>query len=97
MGGGGWRGVGKSVGARLGGEGVADKEERGGRCTLTKKISRMDLTPSVVTFALFCLVTCTGTARATREAPGTKTKRTNLESAGKRSVQRSTGMFEYKS
>jgi hypothetical protein len=92
-GGGLWWGLGGVFDGVLGGEGVADKEEREGRCTSIGLHLETDLAPSVVNSARSCLVTCTGAARATREAPATKRKGRNLESAGKMS----TGMFEYKS
>jgi hypothetical protein len=50
-----------------GGEGIADKEEREGRCTSIGPHPRTDLTPSVVNFVRCCLVTCTGAALATRD------------------------------
>ena len=65
-----------------GGEGVADKEEREGRCTSIGLHLETDLTPSVVNFVRSCLVSCTGAARATREAPATKTKRTKFGVSG---------------
>ena len=78
-----WWGLGGVFAGALGGEGVADKEEREGRCTSIGLHLEMDRAPSVVISVLCCLVACTGTARDTREAPGAKTKRTILESAGK--------------
>jgi hypothetical protein len=80
-----WWGLGGVFAGVLGGEGVADKEEREGRCTSIGLHLETDLAPSVVNSVLCCLVACTGAARETREAPRTKTKRTNLESAGKSS------------
>jgi hypothetical protein len=77
-----WWGLGGVFAGALGGEGVADKEEREGRCTSIGLHLEMDRTPSVVISVRCCLVACTGAARETREAPGTKTKRTILESAG---------------
>jgi hypothetical protein len=75
---------GGGLGGVVGGEGVADKEERGGGGLHPDKEDPItDLTPSVVKFVLSCLVTCTGAARATREAPAAKTKGRNLESARK--------------
>ena len=89
-GGGLWWGLGGVFAGVLGGEGVADKEEREGRCTSIGLHLETDLTPSVVNFVRSCLVSCTGAARATREAPATKTKRTKFGVSG----ENATGMFE---
>ena len=85
-----WWGLGGVFAGALGGEGVADKEEREGRCTSIGLHLQTDLTPSVVNFVRSCLVSCTGAARATREAPATKTKRTKFGVSG----ENATGMFE---
>ena len=85
-----WWGLGGVFAGALGGEGVADKEEREGRCTSIGLHLETDLTPSVVNFVRSCLVSCTRAARVTREAPATKTKRTKFGVSG----ENATGMFE---
>jgi hypothetical protein len=62
-----WWGLGGRRGRRQG--------RKGGPLHPDKGDPRMDRTPSVVNFVRSCLVTCTGAARATREAPATKTTR----------------------
>ena len=85
-----WWGLSGVFAGVLGGEGVADKEEREGRCTSIGLHLETDLAPSVVNSVLCCLVACTGAARETREAPATKTKRTKFGVSG----ENATGKFE---
>jgi hypothetical protein len=95
-----WWGLGGVFGGVLGGEGAADKEEREGRCTLTKKIREWIIRPRAHAVCRnFCALLLGDVLRSrTRNTRGIwhlrrKRQGRNLELAGKMP----TGMFEYKS